>query len=262
MAFDLNKNNGVNSRTELASETKNKSNFDLSKNGTTNVVSPSVSVKSNKWIYAAIGILLIGVGAWYFISHQQSLVSTAAEVNDRANGSSILSDGNAPLSTIVDAEKGTAVNDINATSPKLDSVNHSTAATQSAPSVEEDKTTTSSNSVVSKTSLDNAVAASFIKGSNALSNIDKNILKDLISYLTDNPSSIVKVFGYASSEGGLAANQAISQTRAEAFKDLIISNNIAETRITALGMGIKNPIASNQTEAGRKRNRRVEIKLQ
>ncbi|MBB5395070.1 OmpA family protein [Mucilaginibacter sp. AK015] len=69
----------------------------------------------------------------------------------------------------------------------------------------------------------------------------------------------VSVFGYASSEGSQELNQRISQGRADAYKRLLVKAGVAEGRITALGRGVNNPVAPNDTEAGRRKNRRVEI---
>ncbi len=69
----------------------------------------------------------------------------------------------------------------------------------------------------------------------------------------------ISVFGYASSEGDIAFNQSISQARADAYKKWLIRKGIDESLVTAIGKGIENPIASNDTEAGRRKNRRVEV---
>jgi outer membrane protein OmpA-like peptidoglycan-associated protein len=69
------------------------------------------------------------------------------------------------------------------------------------------------------------------------------------------------VNGYASSDGTLAINQIVSQARADAFKEYLVSRSVAANRIIAEGKGIENPVASNETNSGRKKNRRVEITI-
>ena len=77
----------------------------------------------------------------------------------------------------------------------------------------------------------------------------------------NNSSARLEVFGYASSEGSVAVNQSISQARADAFKNYLIAKSVKADRIKAIGNGIANPIASNDTESGRRKNRRVEVRL-
>lgn len=67
------------------------------------------------------------------------------------------------------------------------------------------------------------------------------------------------VEGYASSEGQLQHNMKLSQRRADAVVDYLVGKGVARDRLTAVGRGISNPVASNATEAGRVKNRRVEF---
>jgi len=66
--------------------------------------------------------------------------------------------------------------------------------------------------------------------------------------------------GYASAEGTAAHNMALSADRANAVKQYLVNGGIDGSVLTAKGNGTKNPTASNKTEAGREKNRRVEIK--
>jgi len=77
--------------------------------------------------------------------------------------------------------------------------------------------------------------------------------------LKTNKQVIIHVLGYASSEGRQQINQQISQARADAYKRLLVQKGIPENNINAQGKGIDNPIASNDTDAGRRKNRRVEV---
>ena len=67
--------------------------------------------------------------------------------------------------------------------------------------------------------------------------------------------------GYTDSVGSARSNQLLSERRANAVRDWLIANGIDQTRLTAKGFGLENPIDSNKTAAGRTNNRRVEIKL-
>jgi outer membrane protein OmpA-like peptidoglycan-associated protein len=69
----------------------------------------------------------------------------------------------------------------------------------------------------------------------------------------------VTLEGYSDSVGTDSYNQALSEKRSNAVKNYLIQNGVKADKITAKGMGEANPVASNDTEAGRRQNRRVEI---
>jgi hypothetical protein len=73
------------------------------------------------------------------------------------------------------------------------------------------------------------------------------------------PNLTVRVEGYTDNHGDDDYNLAISQERAQAVESYLISQGISSKMIAAKGLGGAQPIASNETEAGRQRNRRVEI---
>jgi OOP family OmpA-OmpF porin len=78
-------------------------------------------------------------------------------------------------------------------------------------------------------------------------------------FMTAYPNTDVILYGYASSEGPLAFNQALSTKRAVVVQNYLINTkHIDASRVTVKGMGISNPIADNSTDAGRVLNRRVE----
>ena len=70
----------------------------------------------------------------------------------------------------------------------------------------------------------------------------------------------IEIQGYTCDMGSEAYNQRLSERRAEAVKSYLIEKDIDENRLTAVGYGENNPAASNDTENGRKKNRRVEFK--
>jgi serine/threonine protein kinase len=72
-------------------------------------------------------------------------------------------------------------------------------------------------------------------------------------------SLTVRIEGYTDSHGNSAYNLAISQQRAQEVEAYFISQGIPPTMIAAVGLGGTHPIASNENEAGRQRNRRVDI---
>jgi outer membrane protein OmpA-like peptidoglycan-associated protein len=106
------------------------------------------------------------------------------------------------------------------------------------------------------------VAASFTAGSSDPRSTTGSVPAMIRKKLKLSPNLTINVLGYASSEGSLEINQQISQARADAYKKLLIQKGIAATNINAQGKGIEKPVASNETEAGRKKNRRVEVSWQ
>ena len=65
--------------------------------------------------------------------------------------------------------------------------------------------------------------------------------------------------GHTDSQGGEAANQALSQRRAEAVMRVLAEAGVDSGRLRATGKGESSPVADNGSAAGRARNRRVEI---
>ncbi|MDP3459928.1 MAG: OmpA family protein [Hyphomonas sp.] len=86
-------------------------------------------------------------------------------------------------------------------------------------------------------------------------------LNSVAATLIEYPSTAVDIRGHASSEGDRAFNQRLSQQRADAVRAYLVNQGVQSVRMSAIGMGIDYPVASNSTEAGRVQNRRVEIIL-
>lgn len=85
-------------------------------------------------------------------------------------------------------------------------------------------------------------------------------LKEVASYLQGNPTVSVFIVGHTDNVGDVSANVKLSKNRGEAVKQYLISRyKIDATRLTGDGVGQLCPVSSNDSEAGRKLNRRVEI---
>ncbi|CAB3790794.1 putative lipoprotein YiaD [Paraburkholderia ultramafica] len=87
------------------------------------------------------------------------------------------------------------------------------------------------------------------------------VLDELAKTLQENPEVIAQVVGHTDSTGSQAYNQTLSVNRAESVTGFLAQRGIAPQRLSAQGMGPNQPIADNNTEAGRAANRRVEIYL-
>jgi OOP family OmpA-OmpF porin len=86
------------------------------------------------------------------------------------------------------------------------------------------------------------------------------LLDDVVSILERNPDMEVEVQGHTDSIGDAAYNQGLSEKRAKAIMDYLASHGIASYRLSAKGYGETLPIASNETEEGRAKNRRVQLR--
>ena len=82
-------------------------------------------------------------------------------------------------------------------------------------------------------------------------------------YLVDNKEFKTVITGHASKENRTSAlyNQKLSLDRASAIKDLLVLNGVESSRIQAVGKGFDEPIASNDTQEGQAKNRRIEAEL-
>jgi len=86
-------------------------------------------------------------------------------------------------------------------------------------------------------------------------------LNNVASTLKEYNQTIVEVSGHTDSIGSDAANQTLSEARANAVGDYLIGQGLMRQRFEIVGMGKRYPIASNDTDAGRAQNRRVEIRV-
>jgi OOP family OmpA-OmpF porin len=82
---------------------------------------------------------------------------------------------------------------------------------------------------------------------------------DAARTLKDNPSIHVEVGGHTDSIGSDGYNQRLSERRAKTVADELVHDGISASRLNVRGYGERKPVADNDTEAGRARNRRVEI---
>ena len=88
-------------------------------------------------------------------------------------------------------------------------------------------------------------------------------LTEVAKALTEqDPDSKMVVEGHTDSQGTAAANQDLSQKRAQAVRDYLVTRGIAGDRVTAQGFGPTRPIGENTSAEGRANNRRVEIVVQ
>ena len=86
-------------------------------------------------------------------------------------------------------------------------------------------------------------------------------LNRVFRLLTTNPTIRIEVSGHTDNVGSLESNTRLSEARAKAVVDYLITSGIDPSRLEYKGYAFTRPIASNETEEGRARNRRVEFEI-
>ena len=87
----------------------------------------------------------------------------------------------------------------------------------------------------------------------------RTVLDQFAQSLRDNPGSTVRIVGHTDSTGSDAVNNPLSVERAGSTRNYLVDRGVAGNRFAIDGRGEREPIADNNTDAGRARNRRVEI---
>ena len=86
-------------------------------------------------------------------------------------------------------------------------------------------------------------------------------LDQIAQSLQQYPNSLVDVYGHTDSTGSDAYNQTLSENRARSVGNYLSMRGVSAARLRTMGFGETQPVATNDTEEGRARNRRVEIKI-
>jgi len=273
MSFNLNKNDGPDPSSK-------KTGFDLSKNDATAADAHPAGGSSGKeaepagpsapgriWLYALFALLIIGGAGWYF---SRDAGNGGEPGNAKVTADTVLASADsgsqaAPVKTDTAAIAASAANG----QPVDTADNGAKPGAEKAQPVAIDPKSgiaPGGGSVAEAPAVGNKVnegagrfAASFSAGSSNPGNLDGGLPALIRKKLKTNGGLVIHVLGYASSEGSPEVNQRISQARADAYKRLLVQKGIAEANINAQGKGIENPVASNDTEAGRRKNRRVEV---
>lgn len=89
----------------------------------------------------------------------------------------------------------------------------------------------------------------------------RGVLDPFANSLRDDPGARITIVGHTDSSGSPAVNNPLSVERAQSVRDYLVTRGVSATRVETAGRGEREPIADNASEAGRARNRRVEIFL-
>lgn len=102
----------------------------------------------------------------------------------------------------------------------------------------------------------------FEAGSAVLRPAGVGILDEMAQALARLKGKKVEVIGHTDAQGGRVANVALSLARAQAVKTYLVSKGLAADNIGTTGLGPDRPVAGNDTEEGRARNRRIEFRVE
>lgn len=105
------------------------------------------------------------------------------------------------------------------------------------------------------------VGVNFETGSDRFTAESYPILFHAARVLLENPDTRVEIIGYTDNTGNATINKQISEKRAEAVKNYLMSKGVSGDRLQASGMGDLNPIGDNGTPQGRAMNRRIEFRI-
>ncbi len=102
----------------------------------------------------------------------------------------------------------------------------------------------------------------FATNSSVIQQSSEPLLNQGLALLTIRPAMTITIVGHTDSRGTDATNLQLSQARAEAVKQWYVDRGIDANRLSALGRGASEPIASNDTADGRRLNRRIQFFLE
>jgi outer membrane protein OmpA-like peptidoglycan-associated protein len=94
-----------------------------------------------------------------------------------------------------------------------------------------------------------------------IKDISKPELNKVAGFLKDNPEISISINGHTDNQGGEAYNKELSTKRAKAVYQYLIASGISEERLKYQGFGQSKPIASNDTQEGRQKNRRIAFEI-
>jgi outer membrane protein OmpA-like peptidoglycan-associated protein len=101
----------------------------------------------------------------------------------------------------------------------------------------------------------------FQHNSNELPEEAFETLNQVAAFMLQSPGASISIKGYTDSTGSKSYNVSVSEFRANTIKIFLVGKGLDPSRIKTFGLGPENPIASNETEEGRRKNRRVELEL-
>ena len=135
--------------------------------------------------------------------------------------------------------------------------------TEKSPEKTAEETVTAKMEALKKSILSNPLQPDFShSGSNfKISDSQRKKITDIVNYLKNVEGSSLSIIGHTDSSASKITNYRLGKRRADFVKNLLIKNGAPAKKIKTFSKGEDAPIASNATKAGRKKNRRIEYKL-
>ncbi len=121
--------------------------------------------------------------------------------------------------------------------------------------------TVGNGTIESQPLVGDKVTIPFSINSNKIDEASYPLLDQIAEDMAKHPEIAIGVKGYTDNSGSPTYNESVSGFRASAVQSYLLGKGVDPKKITVFAMGNANPIASNDTTVGRKRNRRVEIEL-
>lgn len=128
-------------------------------------------------------------------------------------------------------------------------------------SIEEDTGTTMEEALLKEKKYTFESAFLFDTGKSDLKPEAEKTVTLLADILRKNPTLKVEIGGHTDSVGDDASNGLLSERRAQAVYNILITNGVLPEQVSWKGYGARKPVASNNTETGRQKNRRVECRV-
>jgi len=101
----------------------------------------------------------------------------------------------------------------------------------------------------------------FERASSKIDNTSQSILNSIVEVLKKNPNYKLDIKGYTDADGDDKMNLKLSNSRAKIVENYLVKKGVSANRLFTKGFGEQNPVADNSTDAGKAKNRRVELFL-
>jgi general secretion pathway protein A len=222
------------------------------------------SKKSILWILLII-LLVSGGYFFYYLNLEDSPSFKMEDIAPQKYDSPALREKEAFVPGVSDQKKAPAAQSVQTPSRPETAEIAKTPETTAAPATAANQDS-AQNEVIQKSETPAPAPARktllyFKHNSNDLEDKAFETLDQIADYVIENPGLNVSVEGYTDSSGSHSYNISVSQFRANTIKSYLVGKGVNPSRIAAKGLGPESPIATNNTETGRTKNRRVEIKL-
>lgn len=164
------------------------------------------------------------------------------------------------LQKLIDGVKGVVGADyVVEAEPQLDTEAAVTTSLESAKTALDGLTETATAEDVVKAL--NMQIINFATASHAIPDANKAILDTAATKLTALPEARLKITGHTDNQGNHASNQKLSERRANAVREYLVSKGVPAEQLEIFGASFDEPVATNATEQGRFQNRRIEFTL-